>query len=255
MRFACLGSGSRGNATLVEAGGTRLLVDCGFSAQALVTRLAELDVTPDSLDAVLVTHEHGDHIRGVPVLTRRFGLPVWMTSGTCSAAGCRELDGLRIFTCHDGGFSIGDFRVEPYAVPHDAREPSQFVFRSGDLSLGLLTDIGNITAHVRERLEEVDALILECNHDPAMLASGPYPPSLQRRVGGDYGHLSNKQAAELLGQLDQGRLRHLLAAHISEKNNHADKAREALLGAAPSVEPRLRIAAQDRGSGWLDLDA
>jgi phosphoribosyl 1,2-cyclic phosphodiesterase len=255
MRFASLGSGSRGNATLVEAGGTRLLVDCGFSAQMLVSRLAELDVAPDSLDAVLVTHEHGDHIRGVPALCRRFQLPVWMTSGTCHAGRCRDLADLQLFHCHDRGFRIGDIEVEPYAVPHDAREPSQFVFRHKQLRLGLLTDAGAVTPHVRERLAHVDALILECNHDPAMLAAGPYPPALQRRVGGNYGHLSNRQAADLLGRLDRGRLRYLVAAHLSEKNNSVEKAREALLGADREIEPRLRIAAQDSGTGWLAMGA
>ncbi len=237
----------------MEAGDTRLLVDCGFSAQGLESRLAELDVQADSLDAVLVTHEHGDHIRGVPVLSRKYGLPLWMTAGTCSGGGCRELANLRLFHCHDVGFRIGDLRVEPYAVPHDAREPSQFVFRSNGLSLGLLTDIGTITSHVRERLHGIDALILECNHDPVMLAAGPYPPSLQRRVGGDYGHLSNQQAAGLLSQLDHAKLRHLVAAHLSAKNNSAEKARESLLLVDQDMEPRLHIAAQDQGTGWLEI--
>lgn len=253
MRFACLGSGSRGNATLVEAGDVRVLVDCGFTLKELTRRLAGLDVDPDSIDAVLVTHEHGDHIRGVPVLSRKHRPALWMTQGTCSAGKCSELENLHFVNCHGGAFHIGNLRIEPYAVPHDAREPSQFVFSDNRVNLGILTDVGTITPHIVERLGCCDALKLECNHDRRMLAEGPYPISLQRRVGGDFGHLSNEQAADLLERLDRPRIRHLLAAHLSEKNNRPDKVRDALLSRAPDIEQRLRIAEQDCSTGWLEV--
>jgi phosphoribosyl 1,2-cyclic phosphodiesterase len=253
MRFACLGSGSRGNATLIEAGGTRVLVDCGLSVPVLQRRLALLRVDIQTLDAVLVTHEHGDHVRGVPVLARRLGIPVWMTPGTGKGASCLDLRGLRLFNCHAGPFRIGDLEVEPYAVPHDAREPSQFLFRYLGRCLAALTDSGLITPYILERLRPADALLLEFNHDPKMLANGPYPPSLQRRVGGRYGHLSNLQAAELLGWLDRTRLRHLVAAHLSEKNNHPDKAREAVATVSVDLAERLLVADQDRPGPWLEI--
>jgi phosphoribosyl 1,2-cyclic phosphodiesterase len=253
MRFACLGSGSRGNATLIEGGGVRLLVDCGFAVRELERRLVPLGVALNTLEAVLVTHEHGDHIRGVPALSRKLRLPLWMTRGTCSAAGCSELEGLNLFYCHGGGFQIGGLRVEPYAIPHDAREPCQFLFRSDGLQLGMLTDSGSVTPHIVECLRSSDALLLECNHDPQMLARGPYPPRLRRRVGGAYGHLSNDQAAALLGRIDASRLRHLVAAHLSEKNNRPDKVRETLLCAAAALEGRLTVATQERATGWLEM--
>ncbi len=231
----------------------RLLVDCGLAVRELERRLEPLGVSMDTLDAVLVTHEHGDHIRGVPALSRKLRLPLWMTRGTWIAGGCTGFEGLNLFHCHGGGFQVGGMRVEPYSIPHDAREPCQFLFRGDGLQLGLLTDSGYITPHIVERLRNSDALLLECNHDPQMLARGPYPPSLRRRVGGAYGHLSNGQAAALMGQIDASRLRHLVAAHLSEKNNRPDKVRETLLSAASALEGRLTVATQERTTGWLEM--
>lgn len=253
MRFACLGSGSRGNATLIEGGGVRLLVDSGFAVRELERRLGHLGVAADTLDAVLITHEHSDHVRGIPALSRKYRLPVWMTQGTGTAAGCVNIERPHLFNCHTGGFCIGGLRIEPYAVPHDAREPSQFVFCGDGLRFGMLTDSGHVTPHIVERLEQCDALLLEANHDVLMLANGPYPAFLRRRVGDAYGHLSNDQAAELLQRLDISRLRHLVAAHLSEKNNQPERVREALLNAVPSMQERLTLASQDCSTGWMEL--
>lgn len=253
MRFASLGSGSRGNATLVEAGGARVLVDCGFPARALEQRLTLLGVDADGLSAILVTHEHSDHIRGVGALARRYRVPVWSTAGTYSRGSCGELPGLHIFSSHGERIRIDGLDIVPYSVPHDAREPCQFVFCGDGMRLGMLTDAGCVTPHIVDTLRGCDALLLECNHDARMLREGPYPPYLQARVGGQYGHLSNAQAAELLVQLEPARLRHLLAAHLSEKNNAPELAREALLRAAPSVEGRLTLASQDGITPWLEL--
>ncbi len=245
MRFVCLGSGSRGNATVVESGAVRVLVDCGFTLRELERRLAERQLDAAMLDAVLVTHEHGDHVRGVPALSRKYGLPLWMTQGTANAARCSGLQGLRVFTCHAGAFCIGALRVEPYAVPHDAREPSQFIFHGEGVRLAMLTDAGSVTAHILEKLDNSDALILECNHDPAMLT--------QRRVGGGYGHLSNAQAGALLSQLDHAKLRHLVAAHLSEKNNHPEKVRQRIASVSARLQDRFTIAQQDHPTAWLSL--
>ncbi|HIP52848.1 MAG TPA: MBL fold metallo-hydrolase [Chromatiales bacterium] len=253
MRFASLGSGSRGNALLVEAGDVRILVDCGFAAREIERRLAGIGVNPETLDALLVTHEHGDHSRGVGALARRYNLPVWMTAGTYAQHDWGDLSDLHFFTCHDRGFRVGPLRVEPYPVPHDAREPCQYIFRHGGLQLGCLTDAGAVTPYMINALAACDALLLECNHDTRMLREGPYPPYLQARVGGRLGHLNNDQAADLVGRLDHARLRHLVVGHLSEKNNHPDLARAALLEVAGALEPRLHVAPQDEATGWFEL--
>ncbi len=253
MRFASLGSGSKGNATVVEADGTRVLIDCGFSRAEAEKRLARFSLTPADLDAVLVTHEHSDHIAGVARLSRHYDLPVWMTAGTEAMHKGGELAQLRRINSHRA-FRIGKLQVQPFPVPHDAREPCQFVFSDGRRRLGLLTDVGSITAHMLQALDQLDAFILECNHDPAMLQAGPYPPQLKQRVGGAYGHLSNQQAASLLKRIRTDRLQHLIAAHISEKNNRAELALACLADAVG--ESRFGILAADQPSGmpWIDLD-
>ena len=188
MRFASLGSGSRGNATLVEAGHTRLLVDCGYGLRELEHRLDALGLCAEALSAVLVTHEHADHVRGVGPLARRYGIPVWTSSGTARAAALGDLPSLQAFASHGGAFRIGELDVEPFAVPHDAREPCQFVFAAGERRLGVLTDAGRITPHIVASLRGVDALVLECNHDEAMLRTGSYAAFLKTRIAGARGH-------------------------------------------------------------------
>ena len=253
MRFAAIGSGSRGNATLVEAGSTRILVDCGLSVRALVQRLATLEVEPASIAAVLLTHEHGDHVGGVSAFAGRYGIPVWSTPGTWRAAGIAAQIDLRLFLGHGGPIRIGDLRIAPYPIPHDAREPCQFVIEGDGYRLGVLTDAGTITPRIRERLSDCDALMLEANHDPAMLRAGPYPPSVQARVGGAFGHLSNRQAAALLDRLDHRALRQLLIAHVSANNNSEDLVRAAMAMVSADLEQRLMIAPQGRSSGWLPI--
>ncbi len=253
MRFASLGSGSKGNATLVEAGDTRVLVDCGFSCVQAEKRLARLNLEADQLDAILVTHEHSDHIAGVARLSRRYGLPVWMTAGTHAVHKGGELASWHCINSHQA-FEVGSLKVQPFPVPHDAREPCQFVFSDGERRLGLLTDVGSITPHMIAALSRLDALILECNHDPAMLAAGPYPFSLKQRVGGPYGHLSNAQAAELLSKIDTAGLQHLVAAHISEKNNLPQLAFDYLTTAAGENIGAVLIANQPDGMPWLRIN-
>ncbi|MFQ5642729.1 MAG: MBL fold metallo-hydrolase [Thiogranum sp.] len=253
VRFASLGSGSKGNATLVEAGATRILVDCGFSCVETEKRLARLSLEPGDLSAILVTHEHGDHISGVARLSRRYGLPVWMTAGTEAVHKGGEVDTWHCFSGHRD-FSIGDLQIRPFPVPHDAREPCQFVFSDGHRRLGLLTDVGSITAHIVQALLNLDAIILECNHDPDMLATGPYPPLLKQRVGGPFGHLSNQQAADLLARIDTDRLQHLVVAHLSEKNNHPGLPRALLSDVLGCRAEDILVADQPDGMPWLSLD-
>jgi phosphoribosyl 1,2-cyclic phosphodiesterase len=252
LRFASLGSGSRGNATLVEVAGTCVMVDCGFSVSETKRRLARLGKTPDDITAILVTHEHSDHIGGVAAFARRFATPVWMTAGTSVAHADTEVPCLDWFSGH-APFAIGDLHVTPFPVPHDAREPCQFVFSDGAARLGILTDTGSITTHIRQLLDGCDALLLECNHDAALLANGPYPPLLKRRVGGRLGHLSNAQAAQLLDDLDTGALRHLVAAHLSDKNNRPELARAALAAALGCEPGWIGIADQADGFAWRQV--
>ena len=252
MRFASLGSGSRGNGTLVESGDTCLLIDCGFTVKETERRLARLGRSVDDLSAVLVTHEHSDHIKGVGPLARKHALPVYASHGTAQYEGMAGLPDLCEVNTH-GTFLVGDIEISAVAVPHDAREPCQYVFANRDRRLGLLTDLGSITPFVIEQYRDCDALVLEFNHDSDMLAVGPYPPSLKRRVGGDWGHLNNHQAAQLLSMVEQARLQHLVMAHISEKNNTVALAEQAL-GAVMTRCEAVLSADQEGGFDWLAIN-
>lgn len=251
MRFASLGSGSRGNGTLVQAGDTLLLVDCGFTLRETEQRLARLGVTAAQLRAVLVTHEHGDHCNGVRVLANRYQLPVYMTAGTARA---RQLaDVLQAITIDShAAFCIDDVRVQPVAVPHDAAEPVQYVFEWTGKRLGVLTDLGAITPFVRDHYANCDALLLESNHCVDMLARGAYPSSLKLRVGGRFGHLNNAQAAGLLQDIDVAKLQHLVIAHLSEKNNSLERAQAALQDVVQCARNVL-YACQEQGFDWLTI--
>lgn len=254
MRFASLGSGSRGNGTLIAADDSCLLVDCGFTLKDTEQRLARLGWSAERITGILVTHEHGDHIKGVAALARKYALPVYSSFGTRHAVsgGRASLDAVSWHELRPARtLTIGAIDVLPVPVPHDAREPCQFVFRHQQYQCGLLTDLGSITPHVVAAYRHCDALLLECNHDVEMLANGLYPPSLKRRVGGDYGHLNNVQAADFLRQLEHERLQQLVLSHLSEHNNTAQLALAAIL---PIVgEERVRVAAQDEGVEWQVL--
>ena len=252
MRFASLGSGSRGNALVVEAGGTRLLLDCGFSLKATVERLARLGLAPETLSAVLVTHEHSDHVSGVSRLAARFGLPVYLTHGTQQSLSATLPRPCLIDS--EQAFSIGCLEVQAFPVPHDAREPVQYVFSDGRRRLGVLTDCGAVTAHVVTMLDSCDALVLECNHDAALLAASNYPASLKRRISGNFGHLGNVQAAELLTRIETRHLQHVVAAHLSEQNNRPELAVSALAAALDSSDQRISVASQESGFDWRQLE-
>ncbi len=257
MRFASLGSGSEGNALVIEAGTTRILLDCGFSLREASRRLARLGLMPDELSGVIVTHEHSDHAGGVFGLARRHGLGVWSTHGTLSAL--REYDGevadgLQVTVIQGGeGFSVGDLAFLPFTVPHDAREPVQFVAFDGVRRLGVLTDVGCTTPHLEKTLSGCNALVLEANHDAEMLRTGQYPPALKARIAGRLGHLDNSASAAILSALDRSRLQHVLAAHVSKHNNTPALARAALTSALGCSEDWVTGASQEDGFGWRDI--
>ncbi len=252
LRFACLGSGSRGNALLVEAGQTCILVDNGFSLRETRKRLGAVGREPHDVAAILVTHEHSDHLNGVAALARRHNIPVWTTRGTAGHASLRDLAQLRILNCHTA-FGIDDLEIQPYPVPHDAREPCQFVFSEGGCRFGMLTDAGYITPHIVDRLGACDALFLECNHDVPMLAQGPYPQALKARVAGRFGHLSNTQAAGLLAAISVSALQHLVAGHLSEQNNTPALASTALSRVLGCEDDWVAIAPQDACLAWREV--
>lgn len=255
MRFASLGSGSRGNAMVIESGSTQVLLDCGFSVRETVRRLARLAILPEAISAVLITHEHGDHIAGAFKFARRFGVPLWLTHGTYAASSaCDTAEDVAIRTVDGHGrYALGDIEVIPYTVPHDAREPVQYVLSDGCRRLGVLTDSGCLTPHVVDMLDACDALVLECNHDAGMLAQSGYPASLKRRISGRLGHLDNATAASLLHEIDVSRLQHIVAAHLSEQNNRTDLAVTALAGALGCHHDWVGVADQANGFGWRDI--
>ncbi|MBC7482096.1 MAG: MBL fold metallo-hydrolase [Rhizobacter sp.] len=257
MRFCSLGSGSAGNATVVEASdgstASRLLVDCGFSLRELGLRLGRAGLQPDDLDGVFVTHEHGDHIGCAVALARRHRLPVWMSRGTWQAIGEPDLPGLLHFARDGQAITLGDLQLLPYTVAHDAREPLQLNCSDGQRRLGVLTDAGSITPHLVAHLQGCDALLLECNHDRDMLAASRYPPSLKARIGGRLGHLANDTAAEILAACMHPRLRHVVAAHLSEQNNRPEIARAVLAQAWGTRPADIRVADPLTGFDWLSL--
>lgn len=252
MQFASLGSGSKGNCTLVEADGTTLLVDCGFSMRETERRLQRLTRQLDQVTAILVTHEHGDHVRGVASLAKKYDIPIWSSRGTAKAA---KLDTLPQWNCIDihQQFEINAIQIQPIPVPHDAKEPCQFIFSDGDWRLGVLTDTGSITPYIEEQYSACDAFILEANHDEEMLANGAYPASLKHRVGGNYGHLNNGQAKDLLNAIDISKLQYLVASHISDKNNTVALARDKMSEALDAEASWIDVASQEEGLGWKVL--
>lgn len=252
MRFASLGSGSRGNATLIQQAKTTVLVDCGFSARETEKRLQLAGLTADDLSAILITHEHADHINGVRVLARRHQIPVYSTAGTATALHTDLRSLIHEFSSHET-FAIRDLQIKPFPVPHDAREPSQFVFSDGTERLGLLTDAGFITPIMESALDGCDALMLEANHDEQMLQAGDYPESLKLRVGGRFGHLSNHQSAGLLNTINTAKLQHIVAMHISEKNNAPEKVTPLFAEALGCAENWIGVASQETGFDWREI--
>lgn len=261
MRFASLGSGSEGNALLVEGddGAGCVLIDCGFGVREAERRLRAAGRDPARIDAILVTHEHGDHIGGVFRLAHRHRIPVHLTHGTLRAIGGlvpAAFDRRALLRTFDSsaGFECAGLRIEPVPVPHDAREPVQYVVDDGRVRLGVLTDLGHGSAHVVRALARLDALVLECNHDLELLAQNRrYTAALKRRIAGPWGHLGNAEAARILAAIDRSRLRTVVAAHLSRQNNRPELARAALASVFDDDPARLQVADQDSGIGWIAI--
>ena len=253
LRFKNLGSGSTGNATLIEVTGhrpTRLLVDCGLGLRKLSSSLAEAGLADDAVDAIFITHEHSDHIGCARQFALRHRVPVWMSRGTHEAIGSPDFDGL-LQTASDGQtFSVGDLQITPFTVPHDAREPLQLTCSDGATKLGVLTDLGHSTAHLLAHLAGCNALLLECNHDTDLLAQSAYPPFLKKRVGGLYGHVSNDAASAIARSIAHTGLKCLVAAHLSQQNNRPDLARLAMNEALGS-RAEVVVADASVGTRWI----
>lgn len=253
MRFASLGSGSRGNALVVECGSTRVLVDAGFGPREMARRLARLGLDAADIQAVLVTHEHADHCGGVSACARRYGWRTYLTHGTLVASRLyAEGIEVTVVDSHEA-FAIGDLAIRPFPVPHDAREPIQFVLGDGARRLGVLTDAGHVTRHAANMLDGCDALFLECNHDLDLLERGSYPRALKQRIAGAWGHLDNGAAASLLEAIDRSRLKHVVAAHLSEENNRPSLACGALATVLACEAESVDVALQDDGLAWRSL--
>jgi phosphoribosyl 1,2-cyclic phosphodiesterase len=255
LRFKSLGSGSAGNATVIQARSestlTHLLVDCGLGIRQLDARLGQAGMLAEQIDAIFITHEHADHIGCARRLALRERIPVWMSQGTYSALGEPDLDGLLRLARDGEVIEVGALQVRPFTVPHDAREPLQLTCTDGAARLGVLTDLGHATSHVLEQVAGCATLLLECNHDAQMLAASSYPAFLKRRVGGAYGHLANAAAAQIARSVQPGGLKQVVAAHLSEQNNRPELARQALAAALGCAEEDILVADRASGSGWL----
>lgn len=272
LRVAALQSGSEGNATLVAAGETRLLVDCGISPSRLRERLSQHGLAPEQLSGILVTHEHADHAGGCGVVSRRWGIPLHMTEGTALAARERilrrkvEQEAVRLLP-REGRLAFRDgkvvdpggehdLQVEWLPVPHDAAQPVAFVLERAGMRFGVFTDLGHASRAVKEVLGTLDGALLELNHEAGMLDAGPYPDSVKRRIASSRGHLSNAQAARLVRGHASPRLRFLLVGHVSAVNNTLDLALTALRGALahrPDLEVELHTAHPDRSTAVVEL--
>ncbi len=260
IRFASLGSGSSGNALVVDTGATRILIDCGFGPRILAARLGRLGLGIEDITAVVLTHEHSDHVGGALALAQRYGTEIYLSCGTLRALNPDKIAAI----CQSGvgsiqeidshtAFAIGDLELHPYPVPHDAREPIQYVVSDGAVKLGILTDSGCITPHIVTMLHGCHALVLECNHDIGMLLGGSYPARLKHRIASRFGHLDNQAAADLLQRIDRTRLSHVLAAHLSEENNTPELAANALSVALGCQADWVGVASQDEGFAWRTI--
>jgi phosphoribosyl 1,2-cyclic phosphodiesterase len=256
LRFASLASGSSGNCLVAEAGDTVVLLDCGLSLTETERRLARLGLEPSRVSAILVTHEHADHADGAFEFAAAHRVSVYLTHGTLAAlkAEGKVLDGVPLVIVNGRqSFFVDAIQLVPFTVPHDAREPVQYVLSDGAARLGVITDVGISTAHVEKMLSRLDALVLECNYDYDMLWNGGYPRWLKERIAGPFGHLDNRESERLLGAIDCSRLKHVIGAHLSQQNNRPELARAALARGLGCAESWVSLATQDDGFGWRSI--
>jgi phosphoribosyl 1,2-cyclic phosphodiesterase len=254
IRFCVLASGSKGNAVYVSDGDTTVLVDAGLSGLELEKRMRLRNLAPERLDAIVVSHEHSDHIRGVGVMARRYRVPVYLTPGT-GQSGVSALGRVADLVHFQPGspFCIHTLAFHPFALPHDAADPSGFTVSSRGVKLGIATDLGTAPAMIQAHLADCQALVLEANHDPRMLVEGPYPWPLKQRIAGRTGHLSNPESRDLLGRVRHDGLRHVVLAHLSETNNTPECALNIVAEGLGQCRARLTVALQDRPSELIHL--
>jgi len=245
-----LGSGSKGNATLVKFANTLLLIDCGFSCKEIERRMQLKNIATSDVTAILVTHEHGDHISGVPALSNKYQLPVWMSSGTSYHNKACKIKNLNLFNTHQE-FKIEGVTVCPVSVPHDAREACQYVFESQQRKVGILTDLGHVTPYIKQQYQGCDILMLEFNHERDLLLQSAYPQSLKARVSGDLGHLSNSQATEFLTDDITKQLKYLVAMHLSEENNRRELVLNSISAKKLNSSIEVILSNQEVGLDWL----
>ncbi len=248
-----LASGSRGNSLFVSCGSHRLLIDAGLSGIEIQRRLKSINIEPESLTAIIITHEHSDHIKGAGVLSRRFNLPLYITEPTHKAcAGLGKIDDLRFFQCGES-FCIDNIMVHPFATCHDAADPVGLTIQYNGYKIGIATDLGIVTALVKEKLKSCNILYLESNHDPDMLINGPYPWHLKQRIKGRTGHLSNMDAGGLVAELQSQCLKHVILAHLSEENNHPAKAVHQIGKAIGGQDICIHVAGPDNPGQFIKL--
>ncbi len=255
LTVCVLASGSRGNAIYIGDGSTAILIDAGLSGVEIQRRMDQKALDPNHLDAILVSHEHSDHIQGVGVLSRRFGIPVYINKNTLQATGktLGKLNQVVPFTC-GYSFTVKSLAVHPFSISHDAEDPSGFTIGSNGYKVGVATDLGIVTGVVRNHLEGCNILIVEANHDPQMLIAGPYPWHLKQRIQGRSGHLSNEDTARLLEDLLHDDLSHVVLAHLSEENNTPEKARQSVVSLLNGSRVSVHVALQKTGSPLLVLE-
>jgi len=254
LSVCVLASGSKGNAIYISNGTSAVLVDAGLSGKAIECRMRERGLDPAALSAIIVSHEHADHIQGVGVLSRRFRLPVYIGSSTLGAAPrVGRLHETRLFEC-GRDFNIGDLRIHPFSISHDAADPAGFTFLYRCTKIGIATDLGIATAMVKEHLKACTLLVLEANHDPDMLMGGPYPWPLKQRIKGRSGHLSNEESRTLLGEIQHEELTHVVLAHLSETNNTPDVAFQTVAPVLTKCTPQLMVALQDQCGELIHLE-
>ena len=259
IKLCILGSGSRGNSTFIGTEKTRILVDAGLSARKTAARLAEIGESVEAIDAICVTHEHIDHIGGVRVLHKKYGIPVYANGGTMDGVRA-SMKGVELRSCQfttGSAFEIGDIQMEPFPLSHDAYEPVGFIFRNGGITIGLATDMGIVTHLLREKLRTCNVVVIESNHDEAMVHEAPRPWSLKQRILSNQGHLSNRASAELIAEIANEGLTHLFLAHLSSDCNspsHARREFETVLSAAGHNHIMVRLTAADCVSDVLELE-
>ncbi len=255
MVLVCvLASGSKGNSCYVSDGKTTIVFDVGLSAVETQRRIESKGFDPSSLSAIVVTHEHSDHIRGVKVLSRRLSLPVYMNLATKKKVvdNLGNMDNVKLFAC-GSMFRIGSFFIQPFSVPHDAADPAGFILIRNNVKIGIVTDLGTITGMIEEKIRECNLLIIEANHDVNMLRNGPYPWYLKQRINSKTGHLSNDNAAKVVKNIRHPNLKHVILVHLSCKNNSVKAAFECVNKALLGYSTHIHVASQELGSKVLSL--